>query len=109
MPFVRRLANSTGTWAFSWAVGQPIRDNQSGYRLISRRMAEALLGSDESGFEFEVEMIVTCVQRGYSLDWVPIRTIYAGESSHIRPWQHLVHFCRVVIQARRRSRRNKPS
>jgi glycosyltransferase involved in cell wall biosynthesis len=104
MPLTRRIANTVGTWAFSSAVGQPIPDNQSGYRMISRRLLEALLDSDESGFEFEVEMIVTCVQHGFTLDWVPIRTIYAGESSHIRPWQHVVDFFRVVRQARRRLR-----
>ncbi|HWQ45580.1 MAG TPA: glycosyltransferase family 2 protein, partial [Longilinea sp.] len=33
MPFSRRLANTTGRWLFTWAMGQPIPDNQSGYRL----------------------------------------------------------------------------
>jgi glycosyltransferase involved in cell wall biosynthesis len=104
MPLVRRIANTVGTWAFSWAIGQPIRDNQSGYRLISRRLMEATLDSAEGGFEFEVEMIVTCVQRGYALDWVPIHTIYAGETSHIRPLPHVVGFFGVVWQTRRRMR-----
>ena len=102
MPFSRRLANSLGQWAFSWALGQPVPDNQSGYRLIDRRLMEASLSSGEGGFEFEVELIVTCVLRGYKLEWVPIRTIYAGEGSHIRPWHHMVHFLRVVWQTRRR-------
>jgi glycosyltransferase involved in cell wall biosynthesis len=106
MPLVRRISNTVGTWAFSWAIGQPIRDNQSGYRLISRRLIETLLSSAEGGFEFEVEMIVTCVQRGYALDWVPIRTIYAGETSHIRPLPHIVGFFRVVLQTRKRMRRS---
>jgi len=101
MPPVRRLANTLGGWAFSWAIGQPIRDNQSGYRLIRRRLLEAILASDEAGFEFEVEMIVTCIRRGFELDWVPIRAIYAGEGSHIRPWHHTVNFVRVVWQTRR--------
>jgi glycosyltransferase involved in cell wall biosynthesis len=100
MPAVRRLANTAGRWAFSWAIGQPIRDNQSGYRLISRRLLEAILTSDEAGFEFEVEMIVTCIQHGFKLDWVPIRTIYAGEGSHIHPWHHTVNFTRMVRQTR---------
>ena len=104
IPLLRRVANSLGRWSFSWALGQPVRDNQSGYRLISRRLMEALLDSRESGFEFEVEMIVTCVQQGFALDWVPIRTIYAGEKSHINPWRHLVNFLRVVWQTRRRMR-----
>ena len=109
MPALRRAANTLGRRAFSWAVGQPIRDNQSGYRLITRRLMEDTLASGESGFEFEVEMIVTCLEHGYRLEWVPIRTIYAGEGSHIRPLHHLRHFVRVVLQTRRRMRRGRRS
>ena len=102
IPPVRRVANTLGRWSFSWAVGRPVQDNQSGYRLISRRLMEAMLASQEHGFQFEVEMIVVCVQKGYALDWVPIRTIYAGESSHIQPLQHVVEFTRMVLQTRKR-------
>jgi glycosyltransferase involved in cell wall biosynthesis len=102
MPAVRRLANTAGQKLFSWALGQPVRDNQSGYRLISRRLLEVLLTSNEQGFEFEVEMIVTCVQQGFNMAWVPIRTIYAGETSHIQPLTHTKNFLRVVWQTRQR-------
>lgn len=107
IPWVRRVANTLGRLTFSWALGQPVQDNQSGYRLISRRLLEATLTSRESGFEFEVEMIVTCVKRGYALEWVPIRTIYAGEKSHIDPLQHIYHFLRVVWHTRKRMQRNE--
>ena len=99
MPPTRRLANELGGRAFSWAVGQPIPDNQSGYRLIGRRVMEATLGSDEGGFEFEVEMITTVIRLGGTIAWVPIRTIY-GAPSHIRPVDHLRHFIRIVRKAR---------
>ena len=101
IPPVRRLANSLGRVTFSWAVGQEIPDNQSGYRLISRRLMGDLLDSQEGGFEFEVEMIKVCIKRGYRLEWVPIRTIYRGESSHISPLVHVQNFLRVVWQTRR--------
>lgn len=104
IPLVRRLTNTFGRWSFSWALGQPDRDNQSGYRLISHRLMEAMLSSREAGFEFEVEMIVVCVQRGYILDWVPIRTIYAGERSHINPLRHTIHYFRMLWQTRQRMR-----
>ena len=104
MPAVRRVSNTVGRWSFSWALGQPVQDNQSGYRLLSRRMMEAVLGSSEHGFEFEVEMIVTCVQLGYALGWVPIRTIYAGETSHIDPWTHASNWVRLVRQTRQKMR-----
>jgi glycosyltransferase involved in cell wall biosynthesis len=101
MPPIRRLSNELGGRAFSWAVGQPIPDNQSGYRLVGRRVIEATIASDEAGFEFEVEMITTCIRLGGTIAWVPIRTIYAGEPSHIRPLAHLRSFIRIVRKARR--------
>ena len=101
MPFVRQLSNRLGGWAFAWAVGRDIPDNQSGYRLVSRRLMEATIASDEAGFEFEVEMIVTCIRAGWAIVWVPIRTIYAGEPSHIRPWRHFTSFLGMVRKARR--------
>lgn len=101
MPPIRRLANWLGKRSFSWAMGRTIPDNQSGYRLIGHRLMQDMLDSQQEGFEFEVEMIVTCVQRGYDLDWVKIRTIYTGESSHINPVIHLVNYVRLVVKTRR--------
>ncbi len=101
MPLVRRVSNTVGGWVFSAAVGRTVPDNQSGYRLIGRRLMTALLDSNEAGFEFEVEMIARCLALGLPIADVPIRTIYAGESSHIRPWRHFTQFLRVTRDARR--------
>lgn len=101
MPRLRRATNTFGTWVFSWAIGQHIPDNQSGYRLLSRRMMQAMLNSRETNFEFEVEMIVICLQRGFQLAWTPIRTIYGDEKSHIRPLRHVYHFWRMIWQTYR--------
>jgi glycosyltransferase involved in cell wall biosynthesis len=101
MPPLRRLSNVLGRRAFSWAVGRDIPDNQSGFRLVARRLADATLASDEAGFAFEVEQITTCIRMGGRIVWVPIRTIYAGGPSHIRPLAHLGEFIRIVRQARR--------
>jgi glycosyltransferase involved in cell wall biosynthesis len=100
MPPIRRLSNEIGGRAFSWAVGRPIPDNQSGYRLIGSRLMARLLASRESGFEFEVEMITTAIRAGHPIAWVPIRTIYRGEPSHIQPWGHFMSFVRIVRTAR---------
>jgi len=105
MPRLRRTTNTIGTWMFSWAIGRNIPDNQSGYRLLSRRMMEAMLASHETNFEFEVEMIVVCVRNDFRLDWVPIQTIYGDEHSHIRPLRHAYHFIRMTLQTRAAVRR----
>ena len=104
MPPVRRLSNAVGGLVLAGALGRSVPDNQSGYRLIGRTLMRGLLDSDESGFEFEVEMIARCLALGLPIDSVPIRTIYAGEPSHIRPWRHFTEFVRIARKARRVAR-----
>ena len=99
MPPIRRLSNTIGRYMLSWALGQSIPDNQSGYRLVSRRLAQDTLAYRESGFEFEVEIVIRCIHLGYSLIWVQIRTIYADETSHISPLKHVVNYFRVILHA----------
>jgi glycosyltransferase involved in cell wall biosynthesis len=102
MPPIRWFTNTVSRRLFSWALGEKILDNQSGYRLRSRRLAEAALASPEIGFAFEVDEIAICVGRGYGLAWVPVKTIYGDERSDIKPWTHFVSFLRVTRRARRR-------
>jgi glycosyltransferase involved in cell wall biosynthesis len=99
MPFIRRLANSIGRVVLSLAIGQDIPDNQSGYRLVDKTLMEFLLENDERGFEFEVDMVVKAIKHKMGIGWVPIRTIYASEKSHIKPIQHLLNFLRITIKA----------
>jgi len=101
MPLVRRLSNTAGTILLSAAVGRWIPDNQSGYRLVGRRLMAAMLASHEDGFAFEVEMIAVCLREGWLIRWVPISTIYGDERSHIRPLRHLREFIAVAGRARR--------
>lgn len=104
MPLVRRLSNTAGTILLSAALGRWIPDNQSGYRLIGRRLMTAMLESHEDGFAFEVEMIAVCLREGWPIRWVPISTIYGEERSHIRPLRHLREFVAVTRRARRIAR-----
>jgi glycosyltransferase involved in cell wall biosynthesis len=106
MPQPRRTTNTLGRWMYSAAVGQDVPDNQSGYRLVGRPLIELLVqDTSEKGFEFEVDMITQCLKHNLGLAWVSIRTIYAGQKSHIHYGHHLVQYFRVVIKARRTMRR----
>ena len=108
MPPVRRLSNTVGTAAFSWAVG-PARAGQP-VRVPAPRPAPRWRPpwtARETGFEFEVEMIAVCLRSGWTLAWVPISTIYAGEPSHVKPVAHLRHFVRATRAARRLMREGR--
>lgn len=100
MPFIRMCSNSLGTRMYSWAMGQFIPDNQSGYRLISAALMRSMTASEFRGFEFEVEMIMRCVMESQKLSWVTIKTIYAGEKSHITPVRHAWRFILLTFRTR---------
>jgi glycosyltransferase involved in cell wall biosynthesis len=104
MPPIRQAANVLGTVALSAALGRWIPDNQSGYRMIGRRLMNAMLDSPEDGFALEVEMIAVCLRERWPINWLPIRTIYADERSHISPGRHLRDFLEVTRRARRIAR-----
>ena len=96
MPFTRRLANSLGSVLVNRLTREPLHDNQSGFRLIDVKLMNLLLDSQEMGFEFEVEMIFACLHAGLTIDWVPIKTIYADEKSHISPLSHISNYFRIL-------------
>lgn len=96
MPWPRWWSTPLGTVLLSLALGRYIPDNQSGYRLITRRALETLrLTSDK--FEMEVEMIAEAIRHELSIGWVPIRTIYGiGKPSYFHPIKDTLRFLRMV-------------
>jgi glycosyltransferase involved in cell wall biosynthesis len=111
MPFPNRFANPIGSWLLSLALKQRIYDNQSGYRLHTRKLLESL-DLKASGFELEVEVVMQTVCLGMTIGWVPIRTIYGtGKVSYFHPLHDTIGFLRMVWYAykyrRRFPRRNQ--
>jgi len=105
MPFPRLYSNPFGSWLLSLVLGTPIPDNQSGYRLHTRRLLETL-ELRTTGFEMEVEVIVQAVYRGLRIGWVDIRTIYGtGKKSYFHPVQDSARFLGMVWWAWRQRQR----
>jgi glycosyltransferase involved in cell wall biosynthesis len=96
MPFPRSWANPFGSWLLSRVLGMRIYDNQSGYRLYSRRLLEET-ELTATGFEMEVEVIVRALRKEMRIDWVDIRTIYGiGKASHFHPIKDSIRFLQTV-------------
>jgi glycosyltransferase involved in cell wall biosynthesis len=99
MPFPRFFTNPFGSWLLSLALGVRIYDNQSGYRLYSRRFLETL-HLTTTGFEWEVEVITHAVCQGVRIGWVDIRTIYdVDKVSYFHPLKDTARFFRMVWRA----------
>jgi glycosyltransferase involved in cell wall biosynthesis len=100
MPAKNQFGNRTGTFLLSLAMGRPIPDNQSGYRLLSRPVMEQVRPSSDR-FEAEVEILLRAQLAGFRLAWVPIRTIYNDKKSHFRPIQDSALFLGMAARIAR--------
>jgi glycosyltransferase involved in cell wall biosynthesis len=108
MPFIRAFSNSFGSWLLTRVLGTPILDNQSGYRLYTRKLFNVIEPTSE-GFEFEVEVIFQTVVKGYRLGWIPIRTIYGIDKvSYFHPLHDSIKFLTAVWKAWQYRRNYRP-
>ena len=100
IPLRRRIPNMIGRTLFSAAVGESIPDNQSGYRMLDRKLMQRMLESTEARYHFEVEMIAICIAEGWAIEWVTIPTIYADEVSKQNPIDQIIGFPKMCLKAR---------
>jgi len=84
MPWLRRRVNQLMSWLISLRAGQTLLDTQSGFRLV-KLAAWAELNLVTEHFEVESELLLAMVKQGYSVRFVPVRTIGRGQGSHIDP------------------------
>lgn len=104
MAWPRPFTTRFGAWLLSLALGTRITDNQSGYRLLTRRLLEQMRLTT-TGFEMEVEMIWEALRLNMTIGWVPIRTIYGiDKPSYFHPVKDTLRFFRMVWRIWRRRR-----
>ena len=95
MPSKNQFGNRTGSFLLGLAMGRPVPDNQSGYRLLSRAVL-AQVRTSSTRFEAEVEILLRAQMAGFRLAWIPIKTIYNDTKSHFRPLHDSALFLRMV-------------
>ena len=95
MPRVRLWTNQFTSWVTGRLAHQRIPDSQCGFRLLRRAVVPDLKLST-ARFETETEMLIQAGRAGHKIGSVPIRTIYEGQSSHIRPWRDTLRFFHLV-------------
>jgi len=102
MPRSRYYANVIGSWALSSFIGSPIKDSQSGFRLIR---SDALRGLtlESTGYEIETEMLIKLARRGARMASVPVALSY-GATSKLRPVRDTTRTCFLAVYYRFLSR-----
>jgi glycosyltransferase involved in cell wall biosynthesis len=98
---VRRASNGTSSWLISHVAGATLPDCQTGYRLYTRGLIEAI-GFPEPRFEAESAVIVRAVRNGFRVVGVPVRLDKADgrATSHYRPIVDSLRIAGAVTRAR---------
>jgi glycosyltransferase involved in cell wall biosynthesis len=98
---VRRASNGTSSWLISHVAGADLPDCQTGYRLYTRSLIEAI-GFPEPRFEAESACLVRAVRQGFRVVGVPIRLDEADgrATSHYRPIVDSLRIAGAVARAR---------
>lgn len=96
MPASRYWSNVIGSWALGGLVGVPIRDTQSGFRLIRLSALEPLTLTS-TGYEIETEMLIRLARRGSTVREVPVALAYDGAPSKLRPIRDTTRTCFLAL------------
>jgi glycosyltransferase involved in cell wall biosynthesis len=97
MPWGRRCTNWLSAALASRIGGVAVPDAQSGFRSLSRRVAEAIRPG-EQGYDYETAFLLAALARGFVVDFVRVPTLYEGRPSHFRAWADTWRQARVFAR-----------
>ncbi|MDQ2930813.1 MAG: glycosyltransferase family 2 protein [Gemmatimonadota bacterium] len=100
MPMGRRVTNALASAAVGAIVGVPVPDAQSGYRAMRREVLEAIHATGDR-YEYETELLIDAVRRGFRIASVEVPTTY-GAPSHFRAWDDSLRVVRTIWRHRSR-------
>lgn len=101
MPLGRRLTNWLSSRLVTRVTGQHVPDSQSGFRAMSRAVAERVRPRG-SRYEFETEFLFEAARAGFRIVSRPVPTIYSGETSHFRALGDTLRIARTFARHWRR-------
>jgi len=97
MPVHRRLSNTITSALVEIRTGRTIKDSQCGFRLIRRSVIEQI-HLETAGYEAETEFLIKAARRGFTIDFVPVQTIYGAEKSYMTHWATTMNFIKVIFR-----------
>jgi putative flippase GtrA len=88
VPFRSRFGNRVSRALVRLLIGQRLSDTQTGLRGIPRSLLPHLLRISVSGYDFELEMLITAKHLAYPMREESVRTIYleGNRTSHFNPF-----------------------
>ena len=97
MPFHRWITNKIMSMIISSICKIYIPDTQCGFRLIKTSVLKDIVFST-SNYEIESELLIQGSKKNYSIQSVPIKTVYEGQDSQINPVVDTIRFFKFILK-----------
>ncbi len=98
MPLRRRLTNWFMSALISGIARQDIPDSQCGFRLMRVGVLNTIpLTTDK--YEIESEVLIEASRAGFKIISIPVKSIYRGQKSQIRPVVDTVRFMSFIVKS----------
>lgn len=110
MPVARRIAGKLLGAATRVVTGYPIDDSQCGYTALTSAAARALPLRDLwPKYGYPNDLLALLSQAGLRVAEVPVRPIYAGQKSGVRPWHAVLILALLTRRALDRRFKSAPT
>lgn len=97
MPHHRVVTNKFMSGMISRLSGQYVPDTQCGFRLIKKEVLKKIK-LISSNYEIESEMILRAAREGFTIESLPIKTVYRDEKSRINPVIDTLRFIMLMAK-----------
>jgi hypothetical protein len=97
MPALRQFVNKVTSLVMSVLSRKRISDVQSGFRLINLRIFDRVKLKTRN-FQTESELVYMAIKTGYTVNCVPVTTVYNGQASHIMPVRDTLRFIAMAVR-----------
>jgi len=97
MPLDRLLTNRTVNLVVSLLSGLRTTDVQCGFRYVDLKIFDKV-HLRTSNYQTESEMIIRAARSEYTIGFVPVSTVYAGEKSYINPLLDAWRFINMAVR-----------
>ena len=100
IPWKSRLGNLISSFLFYLSGGVWVGDTQTGLRAFDASLLPALLSIPGQRFEYEMQVLLHCMEYHYPIHMVDIDTVYenGNKSTHFRPVQDSIKVLGVILK-----------
>ncbi|MFS0724813.1 GtrA family protein [Paenibacillus sp. 1P07SE] len=95
------LGNRVTSLIFAMLYGKRLSDTQTGLRAFSPKLLAFMQGIRGSRFEYELQMLISCMQSGISIHTTPIQVIYenGNAGTHFKAVRDSARIMRVMFSS----------